>query len=154
MPQHYSQSLFATDHQHRHGELGLSKFSEILRGLLKGYEVGPACPHASWPRVCSRVGFTIRFRNRACFVCGEVVPEVFEKNALASLNQLFRSRSVEAEMPEAGVIVDGLPSTHARQKGIHDDQLFHFSRKLRRIPASNHPTNIMPNHPTFLNSDN
>ena len=49
---------------------------------------------------------------------GKVIPVVLEVYALATLNQRFRCGPVKAEVPEAGVVVDGFPLTDTREESI------------------------------------
>ena len=51
------------------------------------------------------------------FVGGEVVPEVFEIDALAaSLNQRFGSGTVETEVPNGRIVVNVFPAGYAREE--------------------------------------
>src|SRR5262245_15394001 len=93
--QHFTQRLFAADHEDRNHQLGLRKLREILRGLRKRNEIGPTHLHASGTGVRRGVGSTIGWWNRARLVGGEVVPEVLEKSALAAAHQRFGRRAIK-----------------------------------------------------------
>jgi hypothetical protein len=41
-------------------------------------------------------------------------------------------------MPYSGVVVYGLPTTDARKKSIHEDELGYFRRKLRGVGVGDH----------------
>src|SRR5580704_7585382 len=86
------------------------------------------------------------------FVGGEVIPKIVEVGAFATSNQSFGRRAIEAEMPNAGVVVNWLPTTHARQESIHQDELRHLRRKLGSIGIGDHKTDVMPNDFCFLNA--
>src|SRR2546423_9184175 len=96
--------------------------------------------HASRPRVSRRVGFAIRFRNRMSLGGRKVIPEIVEVGPLATLNQGFGGWPVEAEMPDAGIVVNGLPPTHAGEESVHQDELRHFRRELRGVSVGHHET--------------
>ena len=76
----------------------------------------------------------------------EVVPEMLEVDALASLHKRFGRWSIEAEMPDAGIVVNCFPSLDARKEGIHEDKFASLRRELRRICVGNHQSDIVPNH--------
>ncbi len=80
--------FFASNRQHRQGELGLRKLRKIAGGLLERNEVGSARAHGS--RLGVGLGAQVRFRDRVCLIGGEVVPEMFEVSPLAALHQRLR----------------------------------------------------------------
>jgi hypothetical protein len=86
--QEVSIGFFASNREHRQGELGLRKLGKIAGGLLERNEVGSARAHAS--RLGAGLGAQVRFRDRVCLVGGEVVPEMFEASRLAALRQRLR----------------------------------------------------------------
>ena len=87
------------------------------------------------------------------FVCGKVVPKVLEICALAALNQRFGSRTVKAEVPEVGVVVNCPPPSYAREEGIHHNQFFHLGRKLRGVGVSDHEADVVANDFCFLDTE-
>src|SRR5207244_8498957 len=97
-------------------------------------------------------GFAIRFRNRMSLVGCEVIPEIVEVGALTALNQSFGSRPVEAEMPYARVVVNGLPTTHAGEESIHKDEFGHLRRELRGVGIDDHQTDIVSHNLSFLHA--
>src|SRR5712692_1769266 len=119
LPQQISVCLLAADRKDRHGQPGLRKFREIFGCLLKGDEIGPPRAHSSWTRIGRRIGYAIGFWNRMDFIGSEVVPELFKVYTLASAHQRFWSRTIKTEVPDAGVVINVLPSGNAGEKGIH-----------------------------------
>src|SRR5207249_11274340 len=105
--------LGATDCEHWHRQRPLGELREVLRRLRERHEVRPARTHPSWPGVRRRVGGSIGVGDGPCLVGGKIIPEVLEVRALASTDQRFGRRPVEAEMPDTRVVVHALPSAHA-----------------------------------------
>src|SRR5580700_4388093 len=99
--------------------------------------------HTSRPRIGSHIGFSIRFRNRMSLVGRKVVPEIVEVGALATLNQGFGGRTIEAEVPYGGIVVNRLPTLYAGKESVHQDELHHLDRKLCSIGVGNHETDVM-----------
>src|ERR1700689_1163963 len=82
-PQNLAIGFLAADGKNWHRKFRSRKTGEIIGCLLERYEIGPACPHASRSRVRGGIHFAVRFGDGMCFVGGEVVPEMFEVDALA-----------------------------------------------------------------------
>ena len=61
----------------------------------------------------------------------EVIPEILEGCTLATSNQSLGGRPIEAEMPNAGVVVNRLPTTHPREESIQQDEIRHLRWELR-----------------------
>ena len=80
----------------------------------------------------SAVGFAIRFRDRTRFVGSEVVPEILEVDPLAR-RTVLRASAVEAQMPDAGVVVNRPPNLHVRKESIRPD-----SAQTRASPQADH----------------
>src|SRR5487761_408085 len=83
----------------------------------------------------------------------EVIPEILEVGALAALNQGFGGRPVEAEMPYVGAVVNGLPSSHARDESIHQDEFRHFRRELRGVGVGDHKADVVSHHLGLLHAE-
>src|ERR1700721_2529956 len=109
--------------------------------------------HTSRPCVGSCIGFAIRFRNRMSLVRREVVPEIVEVGALATLNQGFGGRTIEAEVPYGGAVVNRLPALYAGKESIHQDELRHLGRKLCSVGIGNHETDVMSHDLGLLHAE-
>ena len=108
--------------------------------------------HASRPCVGRHVGLAIRFRNRMSLVGCEVIPEILKVGTLAALDQGFGRRPVETEMPDARVVVHGLPTIHAGEESIHQDKLRHFRRELRGVSVGYHEADVVSHNLSFLDA--
>src|ERR1700731_4770010 len=102
--------------------------------------------HTARPCVGRCIGFAIRFRNRMSLVRREVVPEIVEVGALATLNQGFGGRTIEAEVPYGGAVVNRLPTLYARKESIHQDELRYLARKPCNVGVGNHENDVMSHH--------
>src|ERR1700730_14691476 len=83
-------------------------------------------------------------------VGGKVIPKIIEVDPLAALDQGFGSWPVEAEMPNSGVIVDGLPTTDAWQERVHQNELSHFRGELSGIGVGDHQADVVPDDFSLL----
>src|SRR5579871_527713 len=83
----------------------------------------------------------------------EVVPEIVEVDTLATLNQGFGGRAIEAEVPYGGVVVNRLPTLYAGKESIHQDELRHLGRKLCSVGVSNHETDVMSHDLRLLHAE-
>src|SRR5258706_13739434 len=108
--------------------------------------------HASRSCISRRIRLSSRFRNGMSLVGSEVIPEIVEVGALATLHQRFRRRSVKTEMPYAGVVVDALPTSHARKESIHQHKLRNLRRKLRGVGIGDHQANVVSHYLGFLHA--
>src|SRR5229473_3717647 len=54
-------------------------------------------------------------------------------------------------MPDARVVVNRSPVTHAGEKSIHHNKFFHFRSELRRVGIGDHQADVVPDHAGFLN---
>ena len=61
-------------------------------------------------------------------------------------NQRLRRRAVEPEVPDARMVVDRLPPVDAGKEGVHQHELVHLGRELRRVGVRNHQSDVMPHH--------
>ena len=52
----------------------------------------------------------------------KVIPEIVEVGALPALNKSLGGRSIEAEVPDVRVVVDGFSAWHAWEEGIHQNK--------------------------------
>ncbi|WP_349999048.1 hypothetical protein [Stenotrophomonas lacuserhaii] len=84
----------AEQYQHRHVQRCLCEACEILRILLEVPEVFEAGAHATGPCIVGSVELAVGPRDRLAAVCGEVVPEVLEVDALTAVDQLQRGLAV------------------------------------------------------------
>ena len=87
------------------------------------------------------------------FVGSEIVPVVFEIRPFASAHQCFRSRTVKTEVPDAGVVINALPSGNAWEKRIHHYELFYFGRELRGVRIGDHQPDIVSDNSRLLNTE-
>lgn len=127
----------------RHRQLRPGQRLEVLGGLRKRREVGPARAHPSRTSVGRGVGGAIRLGDRARLVGGEVVPEVLEVGPLTSLHEGLGRRTVEAEVPDAGVVVDRPPSRDAREERVHQHELLDLGRELRGVRVGDHQPDVV-----------
>src|SRR5258708_9768974 len=98
--------LGSADREEGHRELRLRQLGKVGRGLRERREIREAGGHPVRPGVLLRVSAAIDFGNRVRLVGCEVVPEVFEVDAFATLHQRFWRRSIETEVPNPGIVVD------------------------------------------------
>src|SRR5260370_1572301 len=95
-----SAGLFAGEHEHRHGELGLAEPGKIVGILRKRLEHLEAGLHSAALRISLGIDTTIALRHRFRAIRREVVPEVLEIDPLAARDELERRLAIEMEMPE------------------------------------------------------
>ena len=87
---------------------------------------------------------------RVCPIGGEVVPEIVEVNPLSPPDERLRRRTVEAKMPDAGIVVDGFPSGDTGEERVHDHELCGFGGIHCRVGVSDHQADIVPDHLRLL----
>src|SRR6516162_3893187 len=92
--------LLTRQDQHGHGEPRTCQPRKVLRVALEISKILKACPHRARLRIRPGVKSAIGLRNGPFTIRGEVVPEVFEVNAFATLHQRQRDLSVEMEVPQ------------------------------------------------------
>src|SRR6266850_2799741 len=78
---------------------------------------------------------------------------MFEVGALTTLDQEFGSGSVEAEMPNPRIVVDGLPARHSREERIHYYQFLRFRGELRCIGIRDHQADIVSNYSRLFDAE-
>src|SRR5712671_2692209 len=54
-------------------------------------------------------------------------------------------------MPNGRIVVDILPSRHAREKCVHHHQLFRLCGKLSRVSVSNHQSDVVSHDSRLIN---
>src|SRR5205807_6155079 len=80
-------------------------------------------------------------------VGGEIVPEMLEIDALATVYERERRLAVEMEMPKIPHQPNVAPVSYARQEGVHLRNPIYLARILRRIGVRNHQPNVVPYDP-------
>src|SRR5437660_856340 len=145
--------LLPADRKNRDCNLGPRQFRKVHCGLREGCEIGEAGGHPAWPRILDRVRAPIGLGNRARLVGGEIVPEVFEVDAFATLHQRFRRRAVETEMPDPGVVVDRPPLADTRQESVHERQLLDLLWVHGGISVGDHQSDVVPHNLDLLESE-
>src|SRR5262249_58478007 len=83
------------------------------------------------------------------FVGRKIVPEVFEISALTSAHQGLRRGPVESKMPDAWIVVHGLPSCDSGKERVHQRELFCLRWKLRGISVGHHQPDVVPDDPSL-----
>src|SRR6202040_2764997 len=143
-------SLFPRQHKHRHRQGCLSKAGEILRILFERPKVLEAGAHAAPPGICFRVNPAVPLRHRMRRVGGEIVPEMLEVDAFATMYKRERRLTVKMEMPKIPHQPYVAPVSYPRQEGVHQHDPIHLARILRRIGVRNHQTDVVPYYPNVL----
>ena len=77
-------------------------------------------------------------------VGGEIVPEMLEIDALATVYERERRLAVEMEMPKIPYQSYVAPVPYAWQERVHQNNSIYFAWILRRIGVGNHQANIGP----------
>ena len=55
-------------------------------------------------------------------------------------------------MPDVGIVVDGFPTGHAGEEGIHQNKFRDFRRELRGVGVGDHQANVVPHNFSFLHA--
>src|SRR6266567_7284619 len=135
--------LLTGQHQHRHGKRRCAQLGEILRIAFEVTEIFKTGAHATRLRISFRIPSPIGFRYRMFRIGGEVVPEMFEVNPLATFDQRQGHFAVEVEMPQVAHQPDILPIADAGQKGIHQDHALGGLWKLRGVGVGHHQSDVV-----------
>ena len=114
----------------------LLRFAAMLRS-------SPRRRASSGVGVGGGVNLTVGFGDGVGLVVGEVVPEVLEVGSLATFDEGFGGGTVEAEVPDAGVIVDWLPAGDAGEEGVHEDEFFYFRGIQGGVGVGNHEPDVV-----------
>src|SRR6266851_529437 len=80
-------------------------------------------------------------------VGGKIIPEMFEVDALAAVDQRQRRLAVKMEMPEISHQPYVAPVSYSWQKGVHQHNAIHLARILRCISVRNHQPDVVPYNP-------
>src|SRR2546423_14913437 len=82
----------------------------------------------------------------------KIIPVVLEVCAFTSAYQRLWNWTIEAEMPNGRIVVNGLPSFHPRQKRIHHHELLCFCGELRGVSIRNHQSDVVSDNPCLLHT--
>ncbi len=85
-------------------------------------------------------------------VGGEIVPEMLEVDALATVHQGKRRLAIKMEVPKVPHQPDVAPVPDARQEGVHQSNPIHLAGILRRISVRNHQSDVVADNPNALES--
>src|SRR5438477_10730318 len=97
-----TEGLFSPYRHHRHGQLGLFEDLIVLRILGESGKLREPGPHSTWLRVSGGKeisGGLVRLSR----IAGKVVPYSVKVDTLAARHQPFCIRSMEVEVPNAGI---------------------------------------------------
>src|SRR5947209_17910341 len=83
-------------------------------------------------------------------VGGEIVPKMLEIDAFATVYERERRLAVEMEMPKIPHQPYVAPVSYAWQEGVHQNNLIHLARILRRVGVGNHQPNIVSDNPNVF----
>jgi hypothetical protein len=137
--------IFSADSQDGHGQLCLLEELVVLRVPGKGGKLCEARSHPSGHSISGGEELSRGF-IRLARIAGEVIPDAVEVNALPACHQALCIRSVEVEVPHAGVLQDLVPGLDAGNRSVHDNQPLDFVRVGCSIGVGDHVANIVRNH--------
>ena len=148
--QEFARSFFAGKDEHWHLQCGLGEGGEVLGILLEGAEHLETCSHGVWLCICRCIELSILLGNGSGRIGREVVPEVLEVDALATINERQWRLAVKMEMPEIPEQPDARPIADTRKKSVHQRNPLHFTRELCGVSISDHQADIVPRNADAL----
>src|SRR5882672_11239389 len=113
-----TEGLLSPYRHHRHSQLGLFEDLVVLRILGERGKLREPGPHSTWLRVSGGKeisGGLVRLTR----IAGKVVPYPVEVNTLPACHQPFCVRSMEVEVPNAGILENLVPGINSRNWRVH-----------------------------------
>src|SRR6267143_3019754 len=147
-----AEGFLSTHCHHRHCQLRLFEDLVVLRILGERGKLREPSPHSTRLRVSGGKeisGGLVRLTR----IAGKVVPYPVEVNTLPACHQPFCVRSMEVEVPNAGILENLAPGINPGDRCVHNNQPLNLIAVSSGVGVCHHVADVVSNNRCLVVSE-